>query len=133
MFKRGEETAQPAKRGIFSVLGADVTITGNIVAEADIHIEGKVDGDVRCGALVQGQHSAITGAVRAESARIAGTIEGTVSVRQLVVERGARIIGDVEYESITVENGAQVDGRLKHLSGEAATPLLVVHRDGEAA
>jgi cytoskeletal protein CcmA (bactofilin family) len=104
------------KRGQFSVLGADLTITGNVSATAELHLEGRIEGDVDCGTLLQGAESQIVGNVRAESARLAGSIEGTVRVRQLTVERTARITGDVEYENITMENGGHIDGRLKHMS-----------------
>ncbi|OYY89250.1 MAG: hypothetical protein B7Y45_12835 [Sphingomonas sp. 28-66-16] len=112
-------TPAAGKRGMFSVLGPDVIITGNIVATADLHIDGRVDGDVDCGSLVQGTDSRVAGNVRAETARLAGSIEGTVSVRQLTVERAARITGDVEYENISIENGASIDGRLKHISPDS--------------
>jgi cytoskeletal protein CcmA (bactofilin family) len=111
------------KRGMFSVIGPDVTITGNIAATADLHIDGRVQGDVQCGSLVQGTESVIHGSVHADTARLAGTIEGTVSVRQLTVERSARITGDVEYEGISIETGAAIDGRMRHLSADAATRL----------
>ena len=111
--------SQNGKRGMFSVLGADVVITGNIAATADLHIDGRVDGDVNCGSLVQGTESRIHGAVKAETARLAGAIEGSVSVRQLTIERAARITGDVEYETIAIENGASIDGRLKHVAVDA--------------
>jgi cytoskeletal protein CcmA (bactofilin family) len=115
------------KRGMFSVLGPDVTITGNIGATADLHIDGRVDGDVNCGSLVQGSESRIHGSVKADTARLAGAIEGSVSVRQLTIERAARITGDVEYETIAIENGASIDGRLKHVAVDAA------HRSFERA
>ncbi len=108
------------KRGMFSVIGPDVVITGNVVATADLHIDGRIDGDVSCGNLVQGNDSLIKGIVRAETARLAGTIDGSVAVRQLTVERAARITGDVEYETIAIENGASIDGRLKHITPGAA-------------
>lgn len=107
------------KRGMFSVIGPDVTITGSVAATADLHIDGRIEGDVNCGSLVQGTESRITGNVRAETARLAGSIEGTVSVRQLTVEKAARITGDVEYENIAIENGAAIDGRLKHLGADS--------------
>ncbi|QIG81276.1 bactofilin family protein [Stakelama tenebrarum] len=111
------------KRGMFSVIGPDVVVTGNISATADLHIDGRVDGDVNCGALAQGADSQIFGNVKAESARLAGSIEGTVSVKQLTVERSAKITGDVEYENITIENGGHIDGRLKHMSAvDVAAP-----------
>ncbi|MEP7007904.1 MAG: polymer-forming cytoskeletal protein [Sphingomonas bacterium] len=113
--------SQNGKRGMFSVLGADVVITGNIAATADLHIDGRVDGDVHCGSLVQGTESRINGAVKAETARLAGAIEGSVSVRQLTIERAARITGDVEYETIAIENGASIDGRLKHVAVDAGS------------
>jgi cytoskeletal protein CcmA (bactofilin family) len=104
---------------MFSVIGPDVVITGNISATADLHIDGRIDGDVTCSSVVQGTDSRITGSVRADVARLAGSIEGAVSVRQLTVERAARIAGDVEYETISIENGASIDGRLKHLSADS--------------
>lgn len=107
-----------AKRGQFSVISADVVITGNIAASADLHIDGRVDGDVQCGTLIQGPDSRIAGAVIAESARLGGAIDGSVAVRQLTIERSARIVGDVHYETISIEIGASVDGHLKHNATE---------------
>lgn len=104
------------KRGMFSVLGPDVIVKGNISATADLHIDGRVEGDVNCGSLAQGGESQIFGSVTAEVARLAGAIEGGVRVKNLTVERSAKITGDVEYENITIENGGHIDGRLKHMS-----------------
>ena len=117
----------------FSVIGADVVVTGNVRASADLHIEGRIDGDLDCGNLVVGSDATIQGQVRADSARVAGKIDGAVSIRQLTVEAGARITGDVEYETISLETGAHVDGRLKHFSAQAAAaaapPVLGAPRE----
>jgi cytoskeletal protein CcmA (bactofilin family) len=110
------------KRGMFSVLGPDVIVTGNVTATADLHIDGRVEGDVHCGTLAQGAESQIFGSVTADAARIAGAIEGAVRVKLLTVERSAKITGDVEYENITIENGGNIDGRLKHMSQVSTAP-----------
>lgn len=112
------------KRGMFSVIGPDVVITGNIVATADLHVDGTIEGDVSCGALVQGGDSRIAGNVRCDTGRISGNIEGTVAARQLTVERSARISGDVDYESISIETGASIDGRLRHILADSARSLV---------
>ena len=125
MFKKGNDdravpttlaAAGGGKRGMFSVLGQDVTITGNIDASSDLHIDGQVEGDVSCTTLAQGAQSVIAGHVTADVVRIAGTVRGSVKARELTVERSARIEGDVEYQLITVETGARIDGRMHHVA-----------------
>lgn len=114
------------RRGMFSVVGPDVVIAGNITANAELHVEGRIEGDVDCAGLIQGAESHIVGGITAETARIAGAIEGAVRVRQLTVERTARITGDVEYENITIENGGHIDGRMRRIGATTvtATPLI---------
>lgn len=98
----------------FSVLGSDLSIKGDIKASADLHIDGAVEGDIACSSLVQGETSVVTGAVKAETARLAGTVNGSITARELVILRSARINGDVFYDALTIEQGAQVEGRFAH-------------------
>lgn len=105
-----------------SVIGQDIAITGNVTATADLQIDGRIDGDVRCGGLSQGPEGRIKGNVVAESARLGGSIEGAVSVRNLTIASSAKIMGDVAYETIAIENGAHIDGRLKYTAGGVAQP-----------
>ncbi|NKJ42698.1 MULTISPECIES: bactofilin family protein [unclassified Novosphingobium] len=107
----------------FSVLGADLAVRGDITAEADLHIDGKIEGDVACAALVQGESSVITGAITARNARLAGTVNGAVSVADLVITRTARIVGDVGYDTLTIEQGARVEGRFAPRGANAAAAV----------
>ena len=95
----------------FSVLGADTAIKGDISASADLHVDGRIEGDIACAGLVQGESSEIVGGVTADSARLAGIVRGSIIARELVILRTARIHGDVHYDALTIEQGAQVDGR----------------------
>ena len=45
----------------FSVFGGDIRIKGDVDASADLHIDGKVEGDVTCSSLVQGETGEIVG------------------------------------------------------------------------
>lgn len=114
----------------FSVLGADLAIKGDLTATADLHVDGKVEGDITCAALVQGQSSVIAGAIRAESARLAGTVKGSISAGALVVLKTARIEGDVSYDTLTIEQGARVDGKLTPRT--VAEPKLAIAGGTEA-
>nr|WP_086617994.1 polymer-forming cytoskeletal protein [Erythrobacter tepidarius] len=100
-----------ASGSTFSVIGADVAIKGDVAATADLHVDGMIEGDIKCASLVQGETSSIQGAVVAESARLAGKVTGSITARELVILKSARIEGDVHYDALTIEQGAQVDGR----------------------
>ena len=112
--------APVAEQGSFSVIGADIVVTGNIEASVDLHIDGRVEGDVRCKTLILGEASTIIGNVSADRVRAAGTVTGSIETNDLAIEASAHVSGDVLYERIRVTNGAQIDGSLKCKSGAAA-------------
>jgi cytoskeletal protein CcmA (bactofilin family) len=112
--------------GNLSFIGADVTITGNIGGQGALHIDGRVDGDVGCASVTLGQGGTIHGNVKADEARIAGTIEGTVAAKSLVIDATARITGDLAYDAVSIETGAMVEGRVKRLSRDDAAPLKLI-------
>ena len=115
----------------FSILGADTAIKGDISAASDLHIDGKVEGDIACASLVQGETSEIIGAVKVQNAKLAGIIRGTIDATELVILRTAQIHGDVHYEALTIEPGAQVDGRFSVRSAYVLEPSLEMEGSGE--
>ena len=46
---------------------------------AQLHVDGRIDGHVRCAQLCQGTTGIIAGDIVADEARIAGLVEGTVN------------------------------------------------------
>ena len=110
----------------FSVIGSDVAIKGDISASADLHVDGRVEGDIKCASLVQGETSAVTGAITAETARLAGKVSGSITAKELVILKSARIEGDVHYDALTIEQGAQVDGRFAPNTQNKSQPKPVV-------
>lgn len=118
--------ATGARHTTFSILGADVIVTGNIAASVDLHIDGKIQGDLKCANLVQGEASEIKGSVIADSAKLAGAIDGSIEAKTLIIHASARITGDVTYESVTIEQGAHVDGKLTHRRAGVVKPALGV-------
>ncbi|WP_200928396.1 bactofilin family protein [Sphingobium sp. Leaf26] len=108
----------------FSLIGGDVSIAGNLTASVDLHVDGVIDGDISCAALVQGPDSRITGHVTAQSARLAGLVDGSITAGELVVESSARITGDVVYERITIEPGSRIEGRFRPKDSDTPTAEL---------
>ena len=120
--KSGEAPA--GKGGSLSVIGSEVTISGNLSGNGDLHLDGAVEGDIRCNSLTLGAGGRVKGNIAAETATLAGTVGGTVSARTLVIEKSAKINGDLSYESVSIETGAQVDGRLTQRGGEGQLKLV---------
>ena len=107
----------------FSIIAADVEIVGNLSARVDLHIDGKVQGDVTCGNLVQGEGSIIAGKITAESAKLSGNVEGSIEANDLVIEATARIMGVVVYSNLTIAPGGQIDGKFRHKSSTGAPTI----------
>jgi len=124
---KGSMTGAPG----FSILGADTAIKGDITAESDLHIDGRIEGDITCASLVQGETSEIIGAVKVQTAKLAGIVRGTIDANELVILRSAQIHGDVHYEALTIEPGAQVDGRFSVRGSYGLEPSLEREGSGE--
>ena len=118
MFSRDRSTptpaARPARNGApgLSFVGPETVVSGDIATAAQLHVDGRIDGNVRCAQLIQGTAGIIAGNIEADEARLAGTVEGTVVARTLFVEASAKILGDVAYETLSIDAGADIEGRL---------------------
>ncbi len=117
------------RKPTLTILGPDIAIDGDLAATADLHLDGRVDGDIKCAALVQGETSEIIGMVMAENAQVAGTIKGSITADKLVILKTARIEGDVSYGTLSIEEGAQVEG---NFSSHASEPRLMLAGGTEA-
>jgi cytoskeletal protein CcmA (bactofilin family) len=122
---KSSDVATPTRgSGALSFIGSEVTITGNISGDGDIHLDGTIEGDCTCNSLILGSGGRIRGNINAAKATLGGTVDGTVNARTLTVEKSARVQGDLVYENVTIENGAQVDGRLTQRGGDAGLKLV---------
>lgn len=93
--------------GINSLVGG-TTVTGELIAENDIRIDGILNGKIECkGKLILGSAGKIEGEVICNDAVIDGSIKGKITVNNLLVVReSASIDGDVFTEKLNIESGA---------------------------
>jgi cytoskeletal protein CcmA (bactofilin family) len=119
MFTRGAKGpgGAAAAAGEFSFLGPEVQVTGDIDTPGQLHLDGKITGDVRCGTLVQGTSGEVRGNIVAGEARIAGLVDGAIEAGTLSLDHSARVTGDMLYETLSIAGGAEVEGRFKRRKG----------------
>lgn len=133
MFSKNRKPAVAAKarpRGAsLSLIGPEVVVTGHLESAGQFHIEGRIEGDVRCAGLCQSESGVIAGDIQADEARIGGLVEGNVTAATVTIEATGRVTGDVAYDTISVAAGARVDGRLGRriavAAGDDALPALI--------
>jgi len=102
-----------------TVIAGSLKIEGNVTAEGLVTVHGTIVGDLRCTALNVSEKARITGAIRADSIVINGTVEGPVHGTDVVLKPHAHVIGDIHHTSLSIEKGARFDGRSKQADSSA--------------
>jgi len=109
--------APKTKPGMPSLISADLTIVGDITGDADVQIEGQVEGNVKSRALTIGNSGEVKGKVVADEVHISGAFEGELSARSVTLAASAKVKGDITVrEALSIDTGAQFEGQCKRIS-----------------
>ncbi len=98
-----------------SIISSDLTITGDLVSEGELHIDGVVEGDIRCRLLVVGVNARISGSIQADVAKIHGNVSGLLCARSVFLATTAKVTGDITHERLEIEQGAYLEGNCRHM------------------
>ena len=66
-----------------SILGSDLTVIGDIKTKGDVHIDGRVDGNITANGVIIGEKGIVVGKIIARSARIRGNVTGKVDATKI--------------------------------------------------
>jgi cytoskeletal protein CcmA (bactofilin family) len=99
-----------------SVIGADLTITGDLVSTGDIKVDGRVDGNITCRTLTLGEQPLLNSEIAAETVRICGIFNGQVRANKVVLTKDAKVKADIAQEILEIEPGATLEGEVKRLA-----------------
>jgi len=95
-----------------SIIGKGTSVQGDLNTVGNIRIEGDVKGNVTCKSKIAlGQSSYVEGTVLAQNAEIAGEIQGSIEISELLILRPTAVIhGDIVTNKLIVESGATFNG-----------------------
>lgn len=99
-----------------SFIGAQTRINGNIEADEDLLVMGRVEGDINLGngALQLEADSSVLGDISARAVTIRGSVVGNVTADEMVhISEDGRVVGDLTTARVTIEDGAQYSGRVE--------------------
>ena len=97
--------------GATSLIGPDMTVVGDLRGVGEVRIEGEVGGDVFAQSVSVSEGGLVHGSVFAETAHIAGTVEGRIEAVSVSVVRSAQIGGSITHTELDIESGAHIEGR----------------------
>jgi len=129
MFSKASKASGPEQRveapskAVPSIISSDLTITGDLVSGGEIQIDGTVEGDISCKALIIGVEGAVTGEIEADSVRLHGQVTGQLRAKTVFLAATARMVGDITHESLAIEPGAFMEGHCRRMV-EQKTPEL---------
>ena len=109
------------------------TITGDLDAQTDIRIDGKIIGNITCASkVVIGATSQVIGHIKCNDLTIEGKVKGNIEVNGILFFRtSANFEGDVKYKKLIVEEGANISGSLVNVSS-VVTPIQPVIENGQS-
>lgn len=95
-----------------TVIGAGLSIEGEITSEEEVVVHGSVRGKLTSSeAISVGSGSVVQADVSGASVSVAGQVTGDVSAAERVdIQAGGRLVGDVKAARFTIADGASFKG-----------------------
>jgi cytoskeletal protein CcmA (bactofilin family) len=113
--RRSGPTSTPTPAGSgYSLLDAQLLLSGDLETSGSLRIDGKLEGNVRrADAVVLGVGAAMSGDIYAREVVVGGTITGNIQATERVeLQATAIVTGDILTQTILVQEGGVVNGRV---------------------
>lgn len=97
-----------------TVIGAGITIDGEVTSDEDVVVQGTVRGKIVAkDAVTVEQGGVVEADVAGGPVSVAGTITGNINSSDRVdLQNGAKVVGNVKATRITIADGAQFKGNV---------------------
>jgi len=97
---------------VINLIAKGTKITGDIISDGDIRIDGELKGNIQCkGRLVVGDSGLIQGEIKCNTSEISGEIKGKLTVTELLsLKASSKVIGDMFTGKLSIEPGAVFSG-----------------------
>jgi cytoskeletal protein CcmA (bactofilin family) len=107
-----------------SLIGPDLTITGNLVSKGEVQVDGVVEGDIHGSHVVVGETATVSGGIVADEVVIRGHVVGSVRSKRVMLQSTSQVEGDIFHQSLSIEQGALFEGKSRRTSEDPrAIPL----------
>ncbi len=112
-----------------SVIGADLSINGNLQSTGEVQIEGNIEGNLQASRIVVGQNAKINGNLVADDVVVQGSVNGSIRGNRVTLQSSSKVDGDIVHQSLAIEQGAFFEGK----SRRTENPTEVKPANGAAS
>ncbi|MGO2180988.1 MAG: bactofilin family protein [Pseudoalteromonas nigrifaciens] len=96
-----------------SIISEDMRLTGSIISQGEVQLDGRIDGDIKATHIVIGTTGVVEGIVEATSVIVKGKIIGSLNASEVNIKNNAHVHGDIFHDTLSIEAGAIIEGNLK--------------------
>ena len=98
-----------------NTITAGTEITGDVVSNGDIRLDGILTGNVNAkGKLVIGESGRVKGIINCKNSDIYGYVEGKINVTELLsLKAASQVLGDIVTNRLAIEPGCKFSGNCK--------------------
>jgi cytoskeletal protein CcmA (bactofilin family) len=109
------------------VVGRGISVQGVVQDAERLVVEGTVEATmIHATELSIAPGGVFKGEVEVEDAEIAGTIDGTLTIRgSLIVRSTGKVLGTARCRRLQVEDGGQITGRMEMIADQPQSDLPV--------
>lgn len=110
------------------VINRGISIVGSLTIEGQVHIDGAVDGEVRCKAVRIGERGLVEGLIVAERVVILGEFAGEIYADEIVLGAACAVDGMICHNKLILEKGCYFEGKSRRYADPLAhAPATSVH------
>ncbi len=130
MFKpKSKSSLDDSTAGSTSIIGAGTTITGNVLSNGDIRIDGVIKGNLVAKAkILIGAEGVVEGDIDGKQADVLGKVTGKIKVADLLYLHGQAIVdGDIYAGKLQIEPTASFNGQC-HMGANVVDLIAITER-----
>lgn len=115
-----------------SIISADLKVTGDLVSDGDIQVDGVIEGDIQSRTVTVGEAAHVKGSIAADTVRVCGAVTGQVKGTSVTLAKTAKVVGDIMHQTLAIEPGAFLEGHCRRLE-QASDAKVSLVKDKPAA
>lgn len=93
------------------VLDRRALLIGTLLYDGDVHLAGRIEGEVRCRKLQVTERGSVEGDIVADRVVVLGEVVGSIYANHLMLGTACTVEGDIFHRHLVLEKGCYFEGR----------------------